>query len=755
MPPVAAESPSAARAVVRSLGGFALGLALATAYGLLELVAEGHSPWGCLAGTLALAVFLGLGMAFSGRVRATVLLLLPQAFSKQGRTLLMVAAFGLALQGPCANTLHNFTQASKAVACGAELALNQTAEALERAKQPLISALDKIKAIAQKAKEVADRVRKFFRSIMDGVRHVARALRNVWYWLLHIGDVCNAELGNPYVKCSRAFDGAKDGCMRAIPRAYHLCYVLTPFKLALCGLASVVQVFCVIPKYIQPFLRKTIGIPVRELINRVRQEFEFNVTATHHFSVDLNASRSLSQVALDLQEAVSMKLLRVREVLLLMGYTTPLLLALLYLQALFYRYCYLNWISFDNVYITRRFLLMEDARSRAGLPTVLPLSAHEARHYIQPGSIFLSRWEQIFYILAIFNLVRYLLLVLLLVFLDYSVFWVLDLARHQLQGEIVARSPVSVSVTVEGAGYAGEIYRDLVSAFDVLQRSNISVLSPRCVLRPSEPDATGYVAIGIMYGLCCFVTLFGHYVSRLRRAICASYYPSREQERISYLYNLLLSRRTSLSAALHRTVRRRAADQGHTSVLQLLARRCSRLAPVVAHFWPPQQHCLGCGQGYGGEEAEDLVPCATPGCPGLFCSTCFRLLDNTCSVCAAPLSHQGDLEPELDSSDEDGPPPRLAAAAPTRDPEREWLLRPQLPEARGRTLPSESSPEASDLDEKGAPQRAEDTEAPPEARPRRIPTPPGPRSSPSPASEPQPLGLVPPSPPNPSHLTPK
>lgn len=68
------------------------------------------------------------------------------------------------------------------------------------------------------------------------------------------------------------------------------------------------------------------------MINRVRREFEFNVTATHHFSVDLNASRSLSQVALDLQEAVGMKLLRAREVLALMGYTLPLLLVLLYLQ---------------------------------------------------------------------------------------------------------------------------------------------------------------------------------------------------------------------------------------------------------------------------------------------------------------------------------------------------------------------------------------------------------------------------------------
>ncbi|XP_053065017.1 DC-STAMP domain-containing protein 2 isoform X1 [Acinonyx jubatus] len=804
MAPVGAEEPSTSRAVVRSVGGFALGLSLATAYGLLELLVEEHSPWACLVGTLTLAAFLGLGMGFSHQVRVTVLLLLPQAFSKQGRALLMVAAFGLVLQGPCANTLHNFTQASKAVACGAELALNQTAEALEQAKQPLVSALNKIKAIAQKAKEVADRVRKFFRSIMDGVKHVARALRNVWYWLLHIGDVCNAELGNPYVKCARVFDGAKDSCMRTVPRAYHLCFVLTPFKLVLCGLASgereprlaaggggaggggrsqrgpawrsvgkvgsqrplcavgpwgrgavhlpppptlslrvsVVQVFCIIPEYIQPFLRKTIGPPVRHLINRVRQEFEFNVTATHHFSVDLNASRSLSQVALDLQEAVSMKLHRVREALALMGYTAPLLLPLLYLQALCYRYRYLNWLGFDNIYITSRFLLMEDVRSRAGLPTVLPLSAHEARQYIQPGSVLLSRWEQVFYILAVFDLARYLLLVLLLVFLDYAVFWVLDLARHQLQGEIVARSPVAVSITVEGPGYAGKIYRDLVSAFDVLQQSNISVLSPRCVLRPSEPDATGYVVIGIghtrgggapgrgggadsiqgtrgtlcpgtaaqrdcvppgiMYGLCFFVTLCGNYVSRLRRVICAWYYPSWEQERISYLYNVLLSRRTSLSAALHRTVRRRAADLGHTSVLRMLARRCSCLAPVVAHLWQEQGYCLGCGQGYDQEDTETFVSCATPGCPGLFCSTCFRLLDNACSVCASPLSHQGDLDPELDSSDEEGPR-RWLAAARRQDPEQEWLLRQQLQETLGRTLPSGSSPEVSDLDEEKGP----------------------------------------------------
>lgn len=82
-----------------------------------------------------------------------------------------------------------------------------------------------------------------------------------------------------------------------------------------------------------PFTSALLTLPaVTQLLNQVRREFEFNMTATHYFSVDLNASRSLSQVALDLQETVSTKLYRAREVLALMGYTMPLLFAFLYLQ---------------------------------------------------------------------------------------------------------------------------------------------------------------------------------------------------------------------------------------------------------------------------------------------------------------------------------------------------------------------------------------------------------------------------------------
>lgn len=85
--PSGEEGPSRARAVVRSVGGFTLGLSLATAYGILELLVEGHNPYVCLVATVTLAAFLSLGMGFSRQIRVTVFLLLPQVFSSEAGTL--------------------------------------------------------------------------------------------------------------------------------------------------------------------------------------------------------------------------------------------------------------------------------------------------------------------------------------------------------------------------------------------------------------------------------------------------------------------------------------------------------------------------------------------------------------------------------------------------------------------------------------------------------------------------------------------
>ncbi|NXH72132.1 DCST2 protein, partial [Hydrobates tethys] len=473
----------------RSAGGFVLGMALASLYGVLVLLAQGHNVWYCLVTTISLGAGLGLGMAFSVKVRATVLLSLPHIFTKEGKMLMLLLALGMAVQGPCTNILHNFSRAAESLSCGAELALNQTAERLQRAQEPLLNVLAKIKDIAQKAKVVGDHVRKFFRSIMDSVSHVARALRNVWLWLANMGRVCNRELGTPYNRCLRLFDEAKDNCERAIPLLFFLCYIIVLFR-PLCGLANFALLFCIIPQYIQTFIRKNVAVPLTDALDRVRQEFEFNISAVHRFDINLNASKSLGEVALDIMEGVRLRLEPTRRVLGLFTHVSFCAILYMYLQALRYRHRYLRDDTFDNVYITRRFVELDLRRAEQGRPTVLPLTARESGRYIPPAGLWLSRQERRRYGLQLVGVLRHVVLGLSIVLADYSLFWLLDLIRHQLQGEIVARG------LLYGICLFIAVFGSHVARLRRVQQGNVSVLSQRCLLQPVEPDYSTYLSMG-------------------------------------------------------------------------------------------------------------------------------------------------------------------------------------------------------------------------------------------------------------------
>lgn len=52
----------------------------------------------------------------------------------------------------------------------------------------------------------------------------------------------------------------------------------------------------------------------------------------------------------------------------------------------------------------------------------------------------------------------------------------------------VPSAPVTVAVQVNGSGYASDIFRDLVASFNILQGGNMTVISRKCLLEPSEPD---------------------------------------------------------------------------------------------------------------------------------------------------------------------------------------------------------------------------------------------------------------------------
>ncbi|XP_068586103.1 DC-STAMP domain-containing protein 2 [Cebidichthys violaceus] len=632
----------------RSLVAFVSGVLLASLYGVTALFLQKQPLWSCVYTTLAVAVLAAFGMGLSAGVRADVSVLLPSLCSARGKNFLLFLFVSVLLAGPLNNTLENTERAAASLMCGAELAANQTQELMQRAATPLFSALNSIREISSNVHAAAGRVQDFIHALTDSVRHVARTLRNVLHFLVDIGDVCNAKLGSPYRKCRAVFAEARADCSDLLGEFNFLCDIVDGF-LPLCGLARAGELFCTIPSYIASHLKKHLAAPTVAAFERMKREFDFNISASVSFDMDTNSSRSLQQVAQDIMEEVSSELQVFQKLSNPLAYGGLVLLVYSFLKAMRYRRRYLHELDFDNVFISAQFLELNQQVTSGGGASVLPITGREAKTYITPLSCYLTSRERRAVMVGVVSVLRHLVMGGLLVALDFLVFWMLDQVHHQVKGDVVARAPVTVAVQVNGSGYASDIFRDVVASFDILQRGNVTVISRKCLLEPSEPDYITCFTLGFLLGLALLVSLTGGFVQRCRRLVCAAYYPERELERIRFLRQQILDQRREVGRALRRSAAKSRADgegggggggswlPGGVHLSHLLGR--------------PSVSCLSCGEAV--RQEDDMAACDVPQCPAVYCRPCFHSLGNNCVVCTRPLTFQEDSEEELDSSDDE------------------------------------------------------------------------------------------------------
>ncbi|RXN30366.1 DC-STAMP domain-containing 2 [Labeo rohita] len=301
--------------------------------------------------------------------------------------------------------------------------------------------------MARNAYSMAGRAQNFIRALTESVRHVSRTLRNVLHFLANIGDVCNDNLGLPYQKCTRLFDEARENCMELLSVFSFLCHLLDGFQ-SLCGLARVGQLFCILPSYIADHMKTALAFPTIAAFDRIKKEFEFNISTSINFDLLLNNSQSIQDAAQKIMEEVSEELGLLQEVKLLLAYLGFFLLLFMYLQAVLYKNKYLHNDNFENIYITDQFIELDRKRSRQGKAAVLPLSQRETLTYIRPCSLYLT-----------------------------------------------VRERRAMAVQVNGSGYASDIFRDIAASFDILQKGNITVLNKKCLMTPLEPDYMRYLLI--------------------------------------------------------------------------------------------------------------------------------------------------------------------------------------------------------------------------------------------------------------------
>ncbi|KAG7459286.1 DC-STAMP domain-containing 2 [Solea senegalensis] len=501
-----------------SLVGFVSGLLLACVYGVMAVFVQQQSLWVSVHSSLVVALPASFSMGLSAAVRAVVTVMLPSLCSARGRHFLLFLFVSLLVSGPITNVFENTERAAASLLCGAELTANQTQELMQRSATPLFS----------------------------------RILRNVLHFLADIGDVCNEKVGSPYRKCRRLFTEAQSDCSHLLGDFNFLCDIISAF-MPLCNIAyAVVAAF-----------------------ERMKRQFEFNISASVTFDLDADSSRSPQQMTQDIMAEIS-----------------------------------------SDLQLFRR---LSEPLKYAGL-MLLTLAFYSN--------------EQRAVLVGVVSVFKHLVVGSLMVALDFLVFWVLDQVRHLVTEDVVARAPVTVAMQVNGSGFASDIFRDLVSSFNVLQQGNITVISRKCLLQPSEPDHNTCLLLGFLLGQALLVSLIGGFVQRCPRLICASYYPHREQERIQFLHQQILAQRKVEGAAL-----RRLPGGG-----VYLSRLLGVTSPLT---------CLSCGEELKSKDTVNAVKCDVPQCPGLLCRPCFDSLGNMCVVCTRPLTFQEDNEEELDSSDDE------------------------------------------------------------------------------------------------------
>uniref|UniRef100_A0A8C4R859 Uncharacterized protein n=1 Tax=Eptatretus burgeri TaxID=7764 RepID=A0A8C4R859_EPTBU len=152
------------RAIVQSAAAFTLGLILSFLCFYILTFERGLDVRLAVGVSCSLAVVLSLGMAFSGMFRCLITLVFPSFLTSEGRLVMLTYATILLVCGPLRNIEQNFENTSASLSCGAEVALNQTREIMQRAAAPLLSAVDQLKAIGEKMKDICDKAQSIFRT---------------------------------------------------------------------------------------------------------------------------------------------------------------------------------------------------------------------------------------------------------------------------------------------------------------------------------------------------------------------------------------------------------------------------------------------------------------------------------------------------------------------------------------------------------------------------------------------------------------
>ncbi|KAM6214733.1 dendritic cell-specific transmembrane protein [Rhynchocyon petersi] len=190
--------------------------------------------------------------------------------------------------------------------------------------------------------------------------------------------------------------------------------------------------------------------------------------------------------------------------------------------------------KFENIYITRQFVLFDKRERLQQRPCVLPLSKKEQKMYVVIPSFRMNPKERRNLGLFLLPVLIHLYVWMLFAAVDYLLYWlILSVIKHF---QSLPELEVNLKLHTEVQGPRG-IIND--SSF------HLSLFETNCIPKPQLLLSKTWVPLIIILVLLVVLGLLSSTLMQLKILVSTSFYPTVERERIQYLHAKLLKKRSA------------------------------------------------------------------------------------------------------------------------------------------------------------------------------------------------------------------
>ncbi|XP_032623267.1 osteoclast stimulatory transmembrane protein [Chelonoidis abingdonii] len=323
------------------------------------------------------------------------------------------------------------------------------------------------------------------------------------------------------------------------------------------NIKTILQVIkCICKNYSESLLTSTIllgkasmqfGHQVKEVTDKMADNFLMPRNGHFQYAVDHSHSWVREQMLIasqKIKDDISAVELLVKQALLVANRVAAgFFLFYLLFESAWYLKSYLTNLRFDNIYITKKLKVWAVDKKAAHLLTSSP------KKLITSTGLKLSREEMMLCLVRMMLPSLVLMVTVVIIATDYIAFYLADTAMNE-----VAQFPtvpitlnIKYDVKINALPFIGKIFNGVISGEQSIVNSertyqqNLTFISADCTMkRPSPPNNFVVLAVGMLYCIIYAMILLETYVQRLRRKISASFFERQEDQRVQYLYRVLL-----------------------------------------------------------------------------------------------------------------------------------------------------------------------------------------------------------------------